>query len=235
MRCSGCARRRRSRFRRRITTTRASRSPSSALRYTVMNWWDQGYWIVQAAHRVPVSNPTQGGAPVSAAFLTASDDSTALERLAEQRAKYVIVDWELPFREGRDGALEGRFQSLADWAGVPTSRYYSLVLHATHRRGSVETDLDLSRAVLPDHDLSIDGAGWQSLAADQQHLGRAHQATRRQLGTRLLRSVRADAVHAAGGSKGRCRRSRRRLRSGGPLPMAAGFCRSSCRRITSGR
>lgn len=100
-------------------------APIERASYTIMNWWDQGYWIVQAAHRVPVSNPTQGGAPASAGFLTADNESTAIERLSAQRAKYVIVDWELPFRDGRDGALEGRFQSVADWAGEPTSRYYA--------------------------------------------------------------------------------------------------------------
>ena len=38
----------------------------------------------------------------------------------------MIVDFELPFRERGRGALAGRFQNLADWAGIPTSRYYSL-------------------------------------------------------------------------------------------------------------
>jgi len=94
--------------------------------YTVMNWWDQGYWIIQSARRVPVSNPTQGGAPVAASFLTATDEGEALALLAPQRARYVIVDFELPFREGNSGALSGRFQNLADWAGIPTSHYYSL-------------------------------------------------------------------------------------------------------------
>jgi dolichyl-diphosphooligosaccharide--protein glycosyltransferase len=94
-------------------------------RFTVMNWWDQGYWILQTGRRVPVSNPTQSGAANAARFLTATDESQALSLLAAARARYVIVDWELPFREGVDGALAGRFQNLADWAGIPTSRYYS--------------------------------------------------------------------------------------------------------------
>jgi asparagine N-glycosylation enzyme membrane subunit Stt3 len=94
--------------------------------YSIMNWWDQGYWIVQTAHRVPVSNPTQNNAAESAKFLTSTDESTALEILARQRSRYALVDFELPFRDGADGALQGRFQNLADWAGVPTSRYYSL-------------------------------------------------------------------------------------------------------------
>jgi len=94
--------------------------------FTVMNWWDQGYWIIQTARRVPVSNPTQGGATRSAQFLTATDEADALGKLAVERARFVIVDWELPFRDGADGALAGRFQNLADWAGIPTSRFYSL-------------------------------------------------------------------------------------------------------------
>jgi hypothetical protein len=75
---------------------------------------------------VPVSNPTQGGAPVSAAFLTSTSEEDALAILAKSRSKYAIVDWELPFRDGPDGSLQGRFQNLADWAGIPTSRFYSL-------------------------------------------------------------------------------------------------------------
>ena len=37
-------------------------SESALRRFTVMNWWDQGYWIMQTARRVPISNPTQSGA-----------------------------------------------------------------------------------------------------------------------------------------------------------------------------
>jgi dolichyl-diphosphooligosaccharide--protein glycosyltransferase len=94
--------------------------------FSVMNWWDQGYWIVQTAHRVPVANPTQGGAPVAARFFTETDEAAALGLLAGQRARFVLVDWELPFRDGSSGSLAGRFQNLADWAAVPTSRYYTL-------------------------------------------------------------------------------------------------------------
>jgi asparagine N-glycosylation enzyme membrane subunit Stt3 len=102
----------------------AATNPAPA--YTVMNWWDQGYWLVQAAHRVPVSNPTQSGAPVAAAFLTATDEAGALEILRAQRSRFVLVDWELPFRDSGNGSLAGRFQNLSDWAGIPTSRFYTL-------------------------------------------------------------------------------------------------------------
>ncbi len=99
---------------------------NAAASYTVMNWWDQGYWLVQAAHRVPVSNPTQSGAPTAAAFLTSTDEVAAIEILKAERARYVMVDWEMPFRDAGNGALAGRFQNLADWARIPTERFYSL-------------------------------------------------------------------------------------------------------------
>jgi len=99
---------------------------SAPAAFSVMNWWDQGYWIIQTGRRVPVSNPTQSGADKAARFLTATDEADALKQLTADRSKYVIVDWELPFRDGPGGSLAGRFQSLAEWAGIPTSRYYSL-------------------------------------------------------------------------------------------------------------
>ena len=94
--------------------------------FSVMNWWDQGYWIAQTARRVPISNPTQSGADKAASFLTATDEAAALGRLAPDHVKYVVVDWELPFRDGVDGSIAGRFQNLADWAGTPTAHFYSL-------------------------------------------------------------------------------------------------------------
>ena len=94
--------------------------------FSIMNWWDQGYWIVQTARRVPVANPTQAAAPIAARFYTETDAAAALQLLGEQRARFVVVDWELPFRDGANGALAGRFQNLSDWAGIPTSRYYTL-------------------------------------------------------------------------------------------------------------
>ncbi len=94
--------------------------------YTVMNWWDQGYWIAQTARRVPVANPTQVRAPNAARFYVATDEAEALQVLAAERARYVLADWEQPFRAAGGGALGGRFQSLADWAGVPTSRFYTV-------------------------------------------------------------------------------------------------------------
>jgi dolichyl-diphosphooligosaccharide--protein glycosyltransferase len=95
-------------------------------RNTVMNWWDQGYWVVQAAHRVPVSDPTQDGAGTAASFYLETDEARAMGALKAVRARHVLVDWELPFRPSRPGELGGRFQALLDWAGLPAARAYEL-------------------------------------------------------------------------------------------------------------
>jgi dolichyl-phosphooligosaccharide-protein glycotransferase len=94
--------------------------------YTIMNWWDQGYWIIQRARRVPVSNPTQERAPNAARFYVETDESGAVSMLREERARFVLLDWELPFRYESDGRIMGRFQSLVDWAGETHARYYDV-------------------------------------------------------------------------------------------------------------
>jgi asparagine N-glycosylation enzyme membrane subunit Stt3 len=95
--------------------------------YTVMNWWDQGYWIVQRARRVPVANPTQGRAANSARFYLETDEARAMELLRNERARYVLSDWELPFRRLADGTIMGRFQNIVDWAGGVHATYYEIV------------------------------------------------------------------------------------------------------------
>lgn len=99
---------------------------ASPATYSIMNWWDQGYWIMQTARRVPVSNPTQNAAYTAAAFWTETDAAAAVAMLAPARARYVVADFELPFRDGGGGLLSGRFQTIVEWSGIPTSRYYTL-------------------------------------------------------------------------------------------------------------
>jgi asparagine N-glycosylation enzyme membrane subunit Stt3 len=94
--------------------------------YTVMNWWDQGYWLIQRARRVPVSNPTQERASTSARFYAETDEGRASSLLHEEAARFVLSDWELPFRMTADGTIMGRFQSVLDWAGATHSLYYEV-------------------------------------------------------------------------------------------------------------
>ena len=158
---------------------------------------------------MPISNPTQSGANKAAAFLTATDEAEALAMLAADRAKYVVVDWELPFRDGGDGSLAGRFQNLADWAGIPTSRYYSLCF-------SRRTDVDpweptwiyreAYYQTMAYRLMVLGGAGG---AAGEQHLRRAASANAR---TRpAARSAKSSTAGSTPGPK----------KPGGPRRSAA--------------
>jgi oligosaccharyl transferase (archaeosortase A-associated) len=94
--------------------------------YSVMNWWDQGYWITQVARRVPVANPTQERAQISARFYAEIDEARARTLLDAERSRFVVADWELPFRKLADGTIMGRFQSVLEWAGVAHAEYYEI-------------------------------------------------------------------------------------------------------------
>jgi dolichyl-diphosphooligosaccharide--protein glycosyltransferase len=93
--------------------------------YTVMAWWDYGHWITRVARRVPLANPTQAGAENAAQFLLEGDPARALARLDESRARYVLVDDELLFRSAAADRLEGKFETLVQWAGERRERYYA--------------------------------------------------------------------------------------------------------------
>jgi oligosaccharyl transferase (archaeosortase A-associated) len=95
--------------------------------YSVMNWWDQGYWIIQVARRVPVANPTQERAQISARFYAERDEARARALLDAERSRFVVADWELPFRQLADGTIMGRFQSVLDWAGGMHAEYYEIL------------------------------------------------------------------------------------------------------------
>jgi dolichyl-diphosphooligosaccharide--protein glycosyltransferase len=94
--------------------------------YTVMNWWDQGYWIAQAAHRVPAANPTQARAGDVARFYVATSEAEGLAVMRSMNARYAIADFELPFRSLDRGALGGRFENLVGWAGRSAGDFYQL-------------------------------------------------------------------------------------------------------------
>ena len=68
--------------------------PASA--YGIMNWWDHGHWITAIAHRIPISNPFQVGAPEAGSFFTARDEASANEIMNNLGCKYVIVDNDMP-------------------------------------------------------------------------------------------------------------------------------------------
>jgi dolichyl-phosphooligosaccharide-protein glycotransferase len=100
--------------------------------YTIMNWWDYGYLITQRARRVPVANPTQEHATRAARFYVETDETRAAAMMHEERARYVLVDFEQLFRYAPDGRVLGQFEAILDWTGRPRGDYYQVCF----RRGS---------------------------------------------------------------------------------------------------
>ena len=98
--------------------------PTRTASSTVMLWWDYGYLLIEAAHRVPIAIPTQSGATDAALFFTEVDETRALDLLDTDRARDVFVDEFLPFNVDQRGALVGKFAAMAGWDGGTTERYY---------------------------------------------------------------------------------------------------------------
>jgi dolichyl-diphosphooligosaccharide--protein glycosyltransferase len=90
----------------------------------VLAWWDEGYWIMFLAHRVPVANPTQHGASLAAAFFLSQDEAAATSVLERAGARTVLVSGELVSRTTEPGVVAlGRTSALAAWAGEAAGRY----------------------------------------------------------------------------------------------------------------
>lgn len=102
--------------------------PIRAASAIVMVWWDYGYAMIAAAHRVPSAIPTQSGAELTAEFFTTADETRALDLLDVNRAKNVFVDEYLPFSVDQNGELFGKFQAMVIWAGAKSDRYFDTFL-----------------------------------------------------------------------------------------------------------
>ncbi len=108
------------------------RTPVPRPAYTVMNWWDHGYWLMRTARRVPVSNPTQLGATTAARFYLETDPAAAVRLLRQAGARYVTTGEEMPPRlVAGTSPAERWFLAMPLWAGVDSSRY----VWVTYRRG----------------------------------------------------------------------------------------------------
>jgi dolichyl-diphosphooligosaccharide--protein glycosyltransferase len=89
--------------------------PKSA--YSVMSWWDYGHWITRIAHRIPISNPFQQGAPDAARFFIAQDESSANQIMKDLVSKYVIIDYAMPTT---------KFYAMPQWAGSSEQNFYDV-------------------------------------------------------------------------------------------------------------
>lgn len=95
--------------------------------YTVMNWWDDGYYILRQGRRMPVSNPSQAGARRAANFYLSENETKAKSIMLRRKARYVVTDasW-IPF-----GDTPTKFYGIASWGRVPAYRYVETVLTKT--------------------------------------------------------------------------------------------------------
>jgi dolichyl-diphosphooligosaccharide--protein glycosyltransferase len=87
--------------------------PESA--YGVMSWWVQGHWITRIAHRIPVSNPFQGGAEEAGRFFIAQDETSANSIMDEMSSRFVVIDHYTALAE---------LHTMAAFAGSSTQKFY---------------------------------------------------------------------------------------------------------------
>ncbi len=87
--------------------------------YSVMSWWDYGYWITYMGHRIPVANPGQDqtAVPKVANFLLAQDEVSA-EAIAEaNQTGYVVLDYL---------TTTNKFWAMATWAGKEQAEFFEV-------------------------------------------------------------------------------------------------------------
>ncbi len=100
------------------------RAPREA--YSLMAWWDYGYWIEAVARRVPVSNPTQVNAGLAASFFLAQTEDEAMVILRKAQARYVVINAELPLLSDAN-KTSGEYPDFFAWDRSKRLEDYFLV------------------------------------------------------------------------------------------------------------
>jgi dolichyl-diphosphooligosaccharide--protein glycosyltransferase len=92
--------------------------------YGVLSWWDAGYWIIRAAHRVPNANPRQTQMKEVASFLLAERPAAASALLDALGSRYVVVDARVQARiMVPERSVEGFFLTIVGSAGGRPTDY----------------------------------------------------------------------------------------------------------------
>lgn len=94
------------------------RTPS----YSVMSWWDYGYWIMYVGHRVPVCNPGSNGRIEAAMFMTTTNNDGALRVLDKMKSQYVVIDYQM---------TTGKFTAMPSYA---YAEYYQGTSSGVHTK-----------------------------------------------------------------------------------------------------
>jgi dolichyl-diphosphooligosaccharide--protein glycosyltransferase len=106
---------------------RYTKSTAPRAAYSVMAWWDYGWWVSAIARRPPATNPTQVAVREAAQFYTATTEADALEVLASRRSRFVIVDRSLPMTvAGAGRVMSSQLETIARWGETDPSRFYEL-------------------------------------------------------------------------------------------------------------
>ena len=109
------------------------RYPPSA--YSVMAWWDYGYWIVDVARRIPVTNPTQANAGVAADFFLAQSEQEAVPVLQRWCTRYVVVDERLPLWPSEQEVMIGDFPAFFEYARARRRSDYLQMAYESNAEG----------------------------------------------------------------------------------------------------
>jgi dolichyl-diphosphooligosaccharide--protein glycosyltransferase len=63
--------------------------------YTILTWWDYGYWITRETHRVPIINPSGNSRTKVAQFLTSTNLEQANAIADKLKTEYIIIDYSM--------------------------------------------------------------------------------------------------------------------------------------------
>jgi dolichyl-phosphooligosaccharide-protein glycotransferase len=111
----------------------AYRYPPSA--YSVMAWWDYGYWIVDLARRIPVTNPGQTNAEVAADFFLSQSEKEAIPLLETWRTRYVVVDERLPLWPATGKLLVGDYPAFFQYSRAHRRDDYLMLAYEPDAQG----------------------------------------------------------------------------------------------------
>jgi dolichyl-diphosphooligosaccharide--protein glycosyltransferase len=90
--------------------------------YSVMNWWDYGYWITYIAHRIPVANPGQqgiggphqGDRPGACVFFIERNETEANNVADALDVRYVVTDSMMA--DAMKFTINDKYGAIALWA-----------------------------------------------------------------------------------------------------------------------
>ena len=103
--------------------------------YSVMAWWDYGYWILGVARRIPVTNPTQKNAEVAADFLLAQSEADALQLSRAWRTRYVVLDERLPLWPSEGEVMVGDYPAFFEYSRTHRRDEYLLITYDPNPTG----------------------------------------------------------------------------------------------------